>query len=287
MTFDWRTDWKRPVLWGAAFGVAAGLTLFVGLAFIHWYTSRPKAWNADAIKGISSTASQYFSFDENDKISKFKGDGFHISFIVENTTGKDFTLPQNTTFYKREEKSQALEEIKLTLEHAYVIPARERAEVVATIESSCREMNEDKEVTRERDGKECFHDALGDASEFVAFDYDSRIRLNLPKPSFYGGTEPTPKTSSNGIAPDNAKPWDEYWACSEAKRLTPICKASKIELDQAQASEGGWTPVGPLLLLTRKAWPSPTLLCRGSILNILATAWTLDLRPAGVQEPLG
>ena len=246
MAFDWRTDWKRPALWGAGFGVAATLTLFVGFALIHWYTSRPKAWNADVLKGISSTASQYFSFDESDKVSKFKGDGFDVSFIVENKTGKDFTLQQNTIFYKREVKSQALEEIRLTLGHPYAIPAHERAEVVARIESSCREGDSDTGIIRERDGKECFKDALGDISEFVAFDYDSRIRLNLPKPSFYAGTESTSKTSSNGIAPDNAKPWDEAWACSEAQRLTPICKQSKIELDQARASADGWTPVGPL-----------------------------------------
>jgi hypothetical protein len=212
MAFDWHTDWKRPVLWGSAFGVAAGLTLLVGLGFIYWFTSRTKEWNSVAIKGISTTASQYFSFDESDKVSKFKGDGFHIAFIVENKTGKDFTLQQNTTFYKREVKSQALEEIKLTLEHAYVIPAHERAEVVSSMESSCREENVETGITRERDGKECFQDALGDVSEFVAFDYDSRIRLNLPKPVFYAGAEPTPKASNNstpdfvpasaGIAPD-------------------------------------------------------------------------------------
>jgi hypothetical protein len=237
MAFDWRTDWKRPALWGAGFGVAATLTLFVGFALIHWYTSRPKAWNADVLKGISSTASQYFSFDESDKVSKFKGDGFHISFIVENKTGKDFTLQQNTTFYKREVKSQALEELNLTLEHAYVIPAHERAEVVASIEWSCREGDPDMKITKERDGKECYQDALGDVSEIVAFDYDSRIRLNLPKPSFYAGAESTSKDSSDGIAPDNAKPWDEAWACLEARRLAPICKQSKIELDQAQGFE--------------------------------------------------
>jgi len=194
MAFEWRTDWKRPVLWGTAFGVAAVLTLFAGIALIHWYTSRPKAWNADAIKGISSTASQYFSFDEHDKVSKLKGEGFNISFILENKTGKDFTLQQNTKFYKREVKSQALEEIKLTLEHLYMIPAHERAEAVASIESSCREENMDTGITRERDGKECFQDALGDISEFVVYDYDSRIRLNLPKPSFYAGKEQPSKT---------------------------------------------------------------------------------------------
>lgn len=251
MVFDLRTDWKRPALWGAAFGVAAVLTLSVVLAVIHWYTSRPKAWNADAIKGISTTATQYFSFDESDKVSKFKGDGFNISFIVENKTGKDFTLQQNTTFYKREVKSQALEEIKLTLEHPYVIPSHERAEVIASIESSCRDENLDTGITRERDGKECFQDALGDVSEFVAFDYDSRIRLNLPKPVFYAGAEPAPKASTKAIAPDNAEPWDVYWACSEAHRLAPICKRSKIAVDEAKASADGWTPVGKLPTLVR------------------------------------
>jgi hypothetical protein len=251
MEFDWRTDWKRPAIWGAAFGVAATLTLLVGLALIHWYTSRPKAWNADAIKGINTTAVQTFGFDDSDKVSKFKGSGFSISFIVENKTGKDFALQQDSKFFKREAKSQALEEIKLSIEHPYVIPAHERAEVVASMESSCREENLATGITRERDGKECFQDALGDVSEFVVYDYDSRIRLNLPKPAFYAGAESTPKTPINGIAPDNAKPWDEYWACSEAQRLTPICKQSKIELDQAQASAGGWTPVGALPTLVR------------------------------------
>ncbi|HZB87319.1 MAG TPA: hypothetical protein VE291_01560 [Terracidiphilus sp.] len=217
MTFDWRTDWKRPVLWAASFGVAAALTLFVCLALIQWYSSRPKGWNADAIKGISSTASQYFSFDESDKVSKFKGDGFNISFVVENKTGKDFTLQQNTKFYKRAVKSQALEEIKLTLEHPYMIPAHERAEVVAGIESSCREEDIDTGITRERDGKECFQDALGDVSEFVVYDYGSRIRLSLPKPSFYAGAESTSKSSSKGTAPDNAKAGGKLTA-SQAQR---------------------------------------------------------------------
>lgn len=69
------TDWKRPALWGAAFGVAAVLTLFMGLALILWYTSRPKAWNADALKGISSTAVQIFTFnfnqDEGQRVPRF------------------------------------------------------------------------------------------------------------------------------------------------------------------------------------------------------------------------
>jgi hypothetical protein len=73
-----------------------------------------------------------------------------------------------------------------------------------------------------------------------------------------GKAESLSKTSNDispdfvpAVAPDNGKPWDEYWGCSEAQRLSPMCKQSKIELNQAQASAGGRTPVGPLPTLVR------------------------------------
>jgi hypothetical protein len=246
MTFDWRTDWKRPVLWGASFGVAAVLTLFVIFEVINWYSSRPKKWDTDAVKGISTTVSQIFTFDNN----QMKGAGFSASFIVENSTSRDFIV-QNLQFYKREVKSQALEEVKLTLDHQFVIRAHERSEVTASMDYSCSASDLVTGVTSEREGKECFQDALGGVSEFVAFDNGSHIRLNLPKPVFYEGKEPTPKAANSGVAPDHAAPWDKYWACSEARRLTPICKREKIELGEAQAVAGGWTLAGPLPTLPR------------------------------------
>jgi len=232
---------------GAAFGVAAVLTLFMGFAPIHWYTSRPKAWNADAIKGISTTVGETFEIDGKN----MTGTGFYLSFVVENKLGKDYTLPTNVKFFKRSQKSQALEETTITLDHAYSVPAKERAQIQANMQYGCQNEEIETGKTTERDGRECFQDAFGDVSEFVVFDYESRIRLTLPKPIFYAGTASTPKTSASGVAPDNAKPWDEYWACSEAQRLAPKCKQSKIELDEAQASASGWTPVGPLPTLPR------------------------------------
>lgn len=249
MVFDYRTDWKRPVLWGASFGVSAVLTLFILFLGIQWYTSRPKGWDADAIKGISSTVDESFDLEDN----KMKGNGFRATFIIENKTATDITLPEDLRFYKREVKSQALEEIKLALIHQFVIPAHERAEVTADLEYSCRESDMDTGATRERDGKECFHDAMGDVSEFVAFDNASHIRLNLPKPVFYAGKESRPDfiPASAAIAPSHASPWDEAWACGEAKRLTPICKRQKIALEEAQAVDAGWSAVGPLPTLVR------------------------------------
>jgi hypothetical protein len=244
MTFDWRTDWKRSVLWGASFGIAAALTLSISLAVIYWCTSRPKAWNVNAIKGISSTADEYFDLDNN----KFKGGGFRAVFVIENTTSADITLPQDLRFYKREMKSQALEEIKLTLIHQFVIPARERAEITAHMEYSCSESDLDTGVTTEREGKQCFQDAIGDVSEFVAFDNTSHIRLNLPKPVFYAGKEATRDLppASAAVAPDHGDSYDRLWACSEARRLAPICKRDKIELGEERVATNGWTVAGPL-----------------------------------------
>ena len=248
MTFDWRTDWKRTVLWGASFGVAAVMTLFVLFAALNWYTSRPKGWDTNAIKGISSTMSQTFTIDNN----QFKATGFSASFIVENKTSRDFTL-QTLQFYGRDVKSQALEEVKLTLDHQFAIPAHERTEVTASMDYSCSASDLVTGATRERDGKECFQDALGDVSEFVAFDKGSHTRLNLPKPVFYAGKEPSPDfiPASAAVAPDHAKPWDEARGCSEARRLAPICKRDKIELGEEQAVAGGWTLVGPLPTMIR------------------------------------
>jgi hypothetical protein len=120
--------------------------------------------------------------------------------------------------------------------------------------------NLDTGATTEREGKDCFQDAFGDVLEFVVFDHDSRLRLDLPKPTFYAGKESGSKTpnsspldfvpASAAVAPDNGKPWDQYWACGEAKRLVPICKESKIELEQAKASADGWI-TRPLPTLVR------------------------------------
>ena len=149
MAFDWRTDWKRPVLWGASFGVSAVLALFILFLGTHWYTSRPKGWDADAIRGISSTVGETFDVDDSDKVTEWdangkpirhaqelNGSGFRATFIIENKTATDITLPQDLRFYEREVKSQALEEIKLNLIHQYVIPAHERAEVTADMDYS-------------------------------------------------------------------------------------------------------------------------------------------------------
>ena len=179
-----------------------------------------------------------------------KGSGFHVSFVVENKTGSDFNFPQSAKFFKRNVKTQALEEVKLALDHPFVIPAHERAQLTASMEYSCSEENLDTGKTTEREGKECFQDAFGDVSEFVAFDYDSRTRLNLPKPTFYAGTEQTPKPAANSVAPDfipasaavapdNAKPWNKYWAARKRNGSHRSANSQKMNLTTHRQRQAG------------------------------------------------
>jgi hypothetical protein len=57
-------DWKKPAIFGAAFGIAAVLTAIAAFGIFYWYSSRPTSWDADTIKSISTTAVQTFTLNE-------------------------------------------------------------------------------------------------------------------------------------------------------------------------------------------------------------------------------
>ena len=58
-------EWKRPAVFGAAFGVGIAITLLTVGGIIYWLSNRPKGLDTKAIKAISSRASQ--TFDVNDE----------------------------------------------------------------------------------------------------------------------------------------------------------------------------------------------------------------------------
>ncbi len=175
-------DWKRPVIFGASFGVAAVASILTAMGLFYWYHSRPRTWDASKIKGVNSTVSQTFAL--NGPENKFSGTGFNLIFVLENTSGSDYTVPQNLRLFERSRMSGALQEINAKLDRPFVIPAKERAEIRASIEYGCdsAEMKKSKETAL--DGDDCFKDEFGDVTDFVGFDDDSHTRLNLPKPSY-------------------------------------------------------------------------------------------------------
>jgi hypothetical protein len=236
-------DWKRPAAIGASFALTAVAAIVAVVGIFHWYSSRPQSWDARTIKGISTTVSQTFDLDEQRK--DFTASGFMLVFVLENTSGRDYTVPENLRLFERSSKTGALEELKAKLDHSFVVPAKEKTEVHASVEYGCS--NEDLATgkTTERDGETCFKDAFGNVTDFVGFDDNTHTRLNLPKPVYAGGTS-QPAKADNGMAPDRGKPWERYAACAQATKLVPVCKQQRIALEDGKAAADGWTPVGPL-----------------------------------------
>ena len=96
------------------------------------------------------------------------------------------TGPLRPEYAAREEPSLALTETQVKLPHPYVIPAKERAEVDASMDYSCGNTDEAGKITQ-RPEQECFNDAFVRISGFVGFDYSTHTRLDLPKPTFSPG----------------------------------------------------------------------------------------------------
>jgi hypothetical protein len=231
------------MIFGASFGVAAVVAIVAALGLFRWYSSRPKPWDASTIKGVSSTVTQTVTL--NEKENKFIGAGFEMTFILENTSGRDYTVPQNLRLFERANKSGALQELNAKLDHPFVVPAKEKADFRAGVEYRCSTLDMDTGKETERDHAICFNEEFGDVAEFVGFDDETHTRLNLPKPT-YTGAPFKPLDAANGIAPDHGEPWEKYGACAQASKLLPVCKQKGIALDDAKAAADGWTPVGPL-----------------------------------------
>ena len=172
-------DWRRPAVVGASFGVTVVVAIVGVIAIFHWYSSRPQSWDASTIQGISTTVSQTFTLDEKKKT--VTASGFTLAFILENTSGRDYTAPENLRFFKRSRKNGALEELDAKLEHSFVVPAKEKTEVHASVEYGCS--NEDLETgkTSDRDGPTCFKDAFGAAGQGQAWHHVVEQSINSGK----------------------------------------------------------------------------------------------------------
>jgi hypothetical protein len=182
MTFDIR----KVAVFGAAFGVAAVLSTVA----VYWFASRPKGWDARSIKCDRLTiVPSYTDVPANHAAGEkehFEVSGFSVEFVLENTTRDDYTVPVDLKLFAREEPSLALTETQVKLPHPYVIPAKERAEVDASMDYSCGNTDEAGKTTQ-RPEQECFNDAFVRISGFVGFDSSTHTRLDLPKPTFSPG----------------------------------------------------------------------------------------------------
>jgi|SRR5208283_438597 len=134
-------DWKKPAVFGAAFGIAAAITLLIVGGFVYWLSNRTKGLDTTAIKAVSSRVSQTFTV--NDEKKEITPSGFELYFVLANTTGQDYTLSEDVKLFKRDAQTEALSELKGKLDHAFLIPAKDKAEIGIGIEYSCGDLNMD------------------------------------------------------------------------------------------------------------------------------------------------
>ena len=235
------TDWQKIFL--RAGGVAAGVTVAlagIGLS-IYWYSTRPKSWDSKAILCVSANAGAVYEY--NTETRAMKVSGFSLRFAVANNTGRDYTVPQNVKLFKRQAATEALEEFSGKLEHAFSIPAHERAQVTIQTDYSCKVSDLDSGKESERDEPTCFRDALGDVSGFVALDEDNKVRLDLPKPTLVTSKDDKAngKNKAESLKPDRGDVFDRAAACKQADDFVALCKRQNVRPPpDSFAAHGGY-----------------------------------------------
>jgi len=245
-------EWKRPAAFGAAFGVATAITLLIVGGFIYWLSNRPKGMNTAAIKAVSASVSQ--TFNVNDEKKEITPNGFEMYFVVANTTGHDYTLPDDVKLFKRDAKTGALSELSGKLDHAFLIPAKDKAEIRISLDYSCADEDMVTGVTTQRDSRKCYDDAVGSVNGFLALDYNNHMRIELPKPALAPTPPNTPvqvksKLSDKaGLPPDKGDIFDRVAACQRGERLAKACKAQHFTVGKDNfAYYDGWeTPLPSL-----------------------------------------
>ncbi len=234
-------EWKKP----AAYGVATAATLLIVGGLILWLSNRPKGLDSRAIKAVSSRASQTFTV--NDEKKEITPSGFELYFVLENTTARDYTLPEDAKLFKRSSQTGALSELKGKLDHSFLIPAKDKAEVGIEIEYSCGDFNMESGVTTQRDSQSCYGDAVGSESGFLILDNNNRVRVELPKPTL-APTPANPPVQTKALPPDKGDIFDRVAGCQRAERLASSCRAQHISVGKENVAHyDGWeTPLPSL-----------------------------------------
>jgi hypothetical protein len=231
--------WKRALAFGAGFGVAAVLTVAVIGGCVYWYSTRPKGWDSTLIKCIGASAVQSFELDDAKK--EFHGSGFDLKFVLENQTGRDYTVPQDLRLFTKDQKTAALEEFSGKVEHPYVVPARERAMVEVDVEYSCTSVDMVTDKRTDRDPQTCFNEEFGTTESLVGFDDETHTRLNLMKPTFAAPASHKEQGSSAKGRTDPYAAIAKPYPCDDAKKLASACRLK--EFRPSPTSGDGWQPM--------------------------------------------
>lgn len=206
-----------------AFGAAFGISVVLAACGLYWLLSRPRGWDGHSVKGISVMVFQSYRGDAGN----FSPSGWDLQLVLQNDARSDYIFPVNFKLFTRDATSSALREMKVAIDHPYIIPAKEKTEVRVQIAYSCESTDLETGKTTQSPSRECFNDAFGHSSGFVGFDYATHTRVDLPKPEYAGGPDDAKATpNSAGVtAPDKeSNGYDKVYACGVADHLVTNCK---------------------------------------------------------------
>jgi hypothetical protein len=171
----------RTFVWGFGFGVGVGLIVLA----VMFYFDRPKGWDTKSLRESSVKAGSLSKLDHDPAFKQT--DEEHLTTIsagsiftvdLQNTTGKDITLPASVTIMQMAKGTRALHISFLKLSKDYFLPARHT--VTITLEN-------DSECTPTVNVEDCFNSCFKDDSAIVLFDQNQKYEIDIPIPPLTQG----------------------------------------------------------------------------------------------------
>lgn len=165
--------WKRWFAIGAGFGAGAVVALLLTAASLIWYSNRPasaRPWNK---KAITATYGDFFLTIQGERTT------FTFRYVLENHTGRDWTLPSVDALYKVMANDKGLErDTTLKWNGGPVIPVGQRINVGLQIEYDYTGGANPAPAIL----KTFVDERLAKIEGFAALDEVNRYDLRLPKP---------------------------------------------------------------------------------------------------------
>lgn len=172
--------WKRLVLIAASFGAGFALTLSLVVGMVTWHQSRPKPWNAEAIK--ASYASLEFTMNPDKLVVEF-------AYDLQNGTDADYKIGRlsDLTVMAKLAQGNALSENFGHYQNSDVsvavpafIPAKSKARVILRVaydypyDFTSTDKNDSKKVAQFLSRR------LKEITGIVIFDQSNYYRIDMP-----------------------------------------------------------------------------------------------------------
>lgn len=157
----------HTLVWGFGFGVGIGIILLAVMLCLE----RPKGWDTKSLRVMNVKAEALGKLDEH-LVTTSTGNIFTVD--VENTTGKDLSLPASVTIMQAAKGTGALHGSLLKLSQDYFLPAHHTVSVTLENDGECSTTVKDED---------CFNSYFKDESYIVLFDRNQKYEIRIPIPA--------------------------------------------------------------------------------------------------------